>query len=205
MPRPTKPDVNGTDPVSAGHVGRGADVLRLEIAFVWRIHVMSYLMAAPVQPNITARFGLSLVAWRVVITLARSPGLTANEIVETWHLEKMAVSRAVRQLVGAGLVERAADPADHRRQLMSLTPDGQSVYEAAWPRAEEHYRKLTSVLSEHELMQFNAMADKLIAEARLLYDHALTTAMREPPPAALPAGRRPRPPRSPGAGRLADP
>lgn len=143
-----------------------ADVLRKEIGFMWRIHVMSYLMVRPVSINITTAHGLTLVDWRIVITLARAADLTAQEIIELWGMEKMAVSRSVGHLLKMGLVHRTRDSADSRRRPLRLTQKGREVYRSAWPRAEEHYRLITSVLTARELKQFNAIADKLVARTR---------------------------------------
>lgn len=137
---------------------------------MWRIHVMSYLMVRPVSINITPAHGLTLVDWRIVITLARASDLTAQEIIELWGLEKMAVSRSVRQLQKNGLIRRIRDKADSRRHPLHLTAKGLEVYRAAWPRAEEHYRLITSALTVQELKQFNEIADKLVARAREIID-----------------------------------
>lgn len=131
---------------------------------------MSYLMMRPVSINVTPAHGLTLVEWRIMITLARASNLTAQEIMELWGLEKMAVSRSVRQLQKNGLIRRVRDRADSRRYPIHLTPKGLGVYRAAWPRAEEHYRMITSALTAQELKNFSAIADKLIARAREIID-----------------------------------
>lgn len=141
---------------------------------------MSYLMVRPVSINITPAHGLTLVDWRLVITLARASDLTAQEIIELWGLEKMAVSRSVRQLQKAGLIWRRRDKADSRRHPLHLTAKGMEVYRAAWPRAEEHYRLITSVLTAQELKQFNEIADKLVARAREIIDTYYPGAMSAP-------------------------
>lgn len=157
-----------------------ADILRKEIGFMWRIHVMSYLMVRPVSINITPAYGLTLVDWRIVITLARAPDLTAQEIIEIWGLEKMAVSRSIRKLQKNELVRRTRDAADSRRHPLRLTPKGRGVYRAAWPRAEEHYKLITSALTAQELKQFLAIADKLVARARFIIDEYYPGAISRP-------------------------
>lgn len=137
---------------------------------MWRIHVMSYLMARPVSINITPVYGLTLVDWRIVITLARAPDLTAQEIIELWGLEKMAVSRSIQKLQKNNLIQRTKDATDSRRHLLRLTAKGRGAHRAAWPRAEEHYKFITSALTPQELRQFNAIADKLVERAREILD-----------------------------------
>lgn len=137
---------------------------------MWRIHVMSYLMVRPVSINITPSHGMTLVDWRIVITLARAPDLTAQDVIQLWGLEKMAVSRAIQKLQKSGMIQRTRDATDSRRRPLRLTVKGKKAYQKLWPRAEEHYRLITSVLSERELKQFNAIADKLVARARDIID-----------------------------------
>jgi DNA-binding MarR family transcriptional regulator len=176
-----------TSAIPDDHVGEIARLLSKQAAFLWRIHTMSALMVKPVHENFTLRYGLSVIDWRIIMTLARAPDTAANEIVQIWSLDKMAVNRGVRHLLQRGLIERRPDPNDNRRQLMRLTPKGVTIHEEAWPGAETHYRQLTSVLTASEIAAFIATADKLIAEAARIAD---ATAARAA--AAKNAGRRTR-------------
>ncbi len=143
-----------------------ATIFRKTLGVMWQIHALSHLMVRQVDPNITVKYGLSLIEWRIVITLARVPGLSANEIIHSWGLEKMAVSRGVRRLIRLGLLRRTNEPRGSRRCPLFLTRKGAAIYRAAWPGAEADYRRLTSVLSASELNSFKTLADKLIAQAR---------------------------------------
>ena len=145
-----------------------ADVLRHQIAFMWRIHYLSSLVVQPVYPNITLKFGLSLIEWRILVTLAHAPGSAAGEILDLWALEKMAVSRAVRRLLKIRLVTRLRDPLDTRRHPLSLTSKGKAIFRAAWPTAKDSYDRLTSILSPTDLRTFLRISDQLIEEARIM-------------------------------------
>jgi DNA-binding MarR family transcriptional regulator len=92
--------------------------------------------------------------------------LSANEIIQSWALEKMAVSRGVRRLLMLGLIKRTNEPRGSRRCPLYLTGKGSAIYRASWPDAEADYRRLTSVLSANDLVRFSGLADKLIAQAR---------------------------------------
>lgn len=145
---------------------RAAEAFRTKLGVMWQIHVLSHLMVRRVDPNITGKYGLSLIEWRIVIALAQVSGLSANEIIDAWGLEKMAVSRGVRRLLRLGLIKRTNEPRGSRRCPLFLTRKGTAIYRAAWPEAEADYRRLTSVLSASELARFTGLADKLIAQAR---------------------------------------
>jgi len=49
----------------------------------------------------------------------------SSAIVEAFEIDKGAISRQVQHLVDLGLVERAADPADGRATLLTVTPEAQ--------------------------------------------------------------------------------
>jgi hypothetical protein len=80
----------------AARLDEAEQALQSELGLLWRIHVLSYLMIRRVQADPSLHSGLSLIAWRIVITLASVPGLSANEIVLLWGLEKMGVNRPSR-------------------------------------------------------------------------------------------------------------
>lgn len=157
-------DDNSND--AAARAERAAAAFRTKLGVMWQIHALSHLMVRRVDPNITGKYGLSLIEWRIIIALAQVSGLSANEIIDAWGLEKMAVSRGVRRLLRLGLIKRTNEPRGSRRCPLFLTRKGTAIYSAAWPEAEADYRRLTSVLSANELARFIGLADKLIAQAR---------------------------------------
>jgi DNA-binding MarR family transcriptional regulator len=155
---------------------RAEQLLRQKLGFMWQIHVLSHLMVRRVDPNITSTYGLSLIEWRIVITLARVAGLSAIEIIHSWGLEKMAVSRAVRLLLRLGLIRRTNEPKGSRRCPLLLTRKGAAMHRAAWPHADADYRRVTSVLTAAEFASFTRISDKLISQARRVTEVAPETA-----------------------------
>ncbi|MYZ48320.1 MarR family winged helix-turn-helix transcriptional regulator [Propylenella binzhouense] len=147
-------------------VREAEDVLRRELALLWRIHALSYVMTRRPRrdPGLHAR--LSLVAWRVLLTLANCGGLAASEIVTLWGLEKMGVNRAVAELLKRGLIRRGTDPDGGRRIPLYATESGLELYGQAWPGAREDYDLLAGTLSADELAAFNSASDRLLARAR---------------------------------------
>lgn len=141
-------------------------VLRTELSLLWRIHVLSYLMVRRVHADPTLHSGLSLVAWRVLLTLAHVPDLSANEITALWGFEKMAVNRGVKELLGRDLIAGAPDPHGGRRIPLTLTPAGIAFHATAWPGAATDYGALASALTPGELETLSRLMDKLIARAR---------------------------------------
>ena len=62
--------------------------------------------------------------YKVFTTIVKHGPITPSALAETLVTDKGQVSRAVRELEAAGLVERAADPADGRSTRLTATHSG---------------------------------------------------------------------------------
>jgi len=74
--------------------------------------------------------GLSVAQCYTVDAIGMQGQLTLNDLAETLYITPSTASRTVDDLVRKGLVERRQDPADRRAIRLSLTPQGQALYEA---------------------------------------------------------------------------
>jgi DNA-binding MarR family transcriptional regulator len=66
---------------------------------------------------------LQPASYLLLAHLAELGPTRSSVVVETFDVDKGAISRQVQQLVDLGLVERSPDPADGRAMLISVTPD----------------------------------------------------------------------------------
>lgn len=151
---------------SQARVEAAEEVLRRELTLLWRIQVLSYLMVRRLHADPSLTAGLSLVAWRVLLTLSHVPGLSAHEITALWGFEKMAVNRAVKELTARKLIAGGPDPNGGRRIPLALTPAGMGFHAAIWPNAVADYDTLAAALPEEELKALSTLMDKLITQAR---------------------------------------
>ena len=69
-------------------------------------------------------FGVSLMEWRIVGTLALDAPLSLKQLARRFDLDKGQSSRAVTALLGRGLVRRSVNGADRRSFMLRLTPAG---------------------------------------------------------------------------------
>lgn len=83
-----------------------------------RVRRVASERAAAVDP------ALGEVGYAVMEYLHRSGVCRQRELVASLCVEKAAVSRAVSQLVGLGLVGRVDDPEDGRGHVLALTEEG---------------------------------------------------------------------------------
>jgi DNA-binding MarR family transcriptional regulator len=74
--------------------------------------------------------GLSVAQCYTLDAIGSQRQLTLNEVAEALYITPSTASRAVDDLVRKGLVERCQDPADRRAVCLSLTPQGQVLFEA---------------------------------------------------------------------------
>lgn len=126
------------------------------------IHVMSRLIDRAFQSRISNKFDLSLAEWRVLLTLAGKPSATAAEIIDSWAMEKMAVSRAVRRLERMGRINREQNADDRRSFSLSLTARGRQVYDDILPTANARYHEIFSQLSREDLQFLRVTLDVLV-------------------------------------------
>jgi DNA-binding MarR family transcriptional regulator len=81
--------------------------------------------------------------YAVLLLLHRLGRARATDLVAALDLDKGLVSRQVAHLERLGLVERTADPADGRAQLIALTGPGRAaVGQLHHEGREEHRRRL---------------------------------------------------------------
>jgi DNA-binding MarR family transcriptional regulator len=134
------------------------------------IHVFSNLIGRAFYGPLERRHGVTITEWRIMLTLFQQPGATAAEIVERWAMEKMAASRAIRQLERRGWVARRQRSKDRRSYALTLTPEGRANCETVLPAANARYREILGCLSRSETKQFERLLRRVIVQTRRLSD-----------------------------------
>jgi DNA-binding MarR family transcriptional regulator len=145
-----------------------ADLLVLEGFLPYRLSVLSNRVSRAIARRYVKTFDLSIPEWRVIAVLGRRSGLTAKEIAEATEMDKVAVSRAVARLTAAKRVAARADREDARRQLLSLTREGESLHARIAPIALASEERLLAVLDTREREQLNRLIDRLLDAAKRL-------------------------------------
>lgn len=148
------------------------DVVRLPDAI--RLDEFPLYLVAFVADQITKQThaiaksnGLNVSHWRVLAALADCPGRTAQEVVSITPMDKGIVSRAVKGLIGLGMVTRKASDEDGRIGHLFLTKDGELVYTKIANEVRRINSTMLQSLTEEEIAAFNETIGKL--------SHALKT------------------------------
>lgn len=135
--------------------------LHLEKFLPYRLSVVTNRISGALSRHYADRFGIGIPEWRVIANLGRTPGLTANEVVERSAMDKVTVSRAVAALEQKGLLAREKDSADKRKSRLTLSGKGQEVYAEIAPLTLGFERDLLTALSPDEAALLDRIIDKL--------------------------------------------
>ena len=149
-----------------------APELRLAEYLPYRLAITSNRVSRMVAREYRARFGLSIPEWRTLAILGEGASITAQDLADMAAMDKVAVSRAVRNLVERGLVERVAHEGDGRSRLLHLTGAGCDVYREIVPMARDAEARLVSGLSVAERAQLAGLLEKVRAGAQSILDQS---------------------------------
>jgi DNA-binding MarR family transcriptional regulator len=100
-----------------------------------------------------ARFGLRIADLRVLVHVARSPGLSLVEISRRAKIDRAWISRSVQRLVKRGVVRKSAAEGDDRTQCVFLTQKGDALLRRLIPIVQERQRRLLQGENRNELEQ----------------------------------------------------
>jgi DNA-binding MarR family transcriptional regulator len=132
----------------------------------YRLSVLSNRVSSAIADEYSERFDLTIREWRVMAVLGGSPGLSAREVAERTAMDKVQVSRAVARLLSRKRIEREIDGEDGRVTRLSLAAKGRAIYDQIVPLALHLEEEFLSVLSAAERKSFEALINKLTAQAR---------------------------------------
>jgi DNA-binding MarR family transcriptional regulator len=144
--------------------------LLLEAFLPYRLSVLTNTISTSIARHYESAFRLTVAEWRVMATLARFPRVSAGEIVELTAMDKVAISRAVSQLLRSGRLLRKFDAADRRRSILQLSAAGREVYRRVAPLARLYEDQLLQALDPGERSAFSRALGKLMQRAASL-DH----------------------------------
>lgn len=146
----------------------GNTPLDLEKFLPYRLSVLSNTVSQAIAREYEDRFALSITEWRVLAVLGRYDGLSAREVADRTAMDKVAVSRAVAELMKDGRVRRATADHDKRQSVLSLTAKGRKVYDEVAPLALEHERRLLAHLDTEEREWLGRIIEKLLVAEKAL-------------------------------------
>jgi DNA-binding MarR family transcriptional regulator len=147
---------------------------------VWSI-VRNLYLVAQVHRRVAARAPLGPVSLGLLEVAAHAP-VTPRAAAAALDVPAQSITRAVGELVGAGLVARVGDRADARSYAIDLTEQGRAARERFRAELTARFVQHLAGWTEDEVVTFAGQLSRLVA--------ALAADLPEPAPGT--GGRRPR-------------
>jgi DNA-binding MarR family transcriptional regulator len=127
----------------------------------YRLSVLSNRISQAIADRYEEKFSLTLPEWRMIAVLGEESDLSAAEVSKRTAMDKVAVSRAVKNLLSSGRLERHFSNDDRRRSVLSLSDKGRQVYQKVLPLALSYEATLLSGLSAKEQEFLDNILNKL--------------------------------------------
>lgn len=105
----------------------------------------------------TAKLNLSRSQWRIMALLDQHQLLTAKQICEFTNMEKVMVSRAVKELEERKLIKRKVNKSDKRSLFLELTAKGKKSIQKLMPAVAEWQRDFKKKLGARNYNQLVSM------------------------------------------------
>lgn len=134
--------------------------------FLYRLSRLQAVAVAPVGRLCQSRYGISRREWRLLVVLARHGAMLSSELADQAQLDRARTSRIVTTLADMKLIVREVIPSDRRQARVSLTPEGQALYDEFLPVVIELNRQLLLELEPDEIRQLDGLMDRLADRAK---------------------------------------
>jgi DNA-binding MarR family transcriptional regulator len=103
--------------------------------------------------------GLRVTQFSLLATLRHGDGTPLGELAARLSMDRTTLTRTLKPLQDAGLVETRADPEDRRRTRLGLTPAGREALRAAVPHWRDAQRALRGRLGDTTVRALHASLD----------------------------------------------
>ncbi|MEM7438911.1 MAG: MarR family winged helix-turn-helix transcriptional regulator [Pseudomonadota bacterium] len=104
---------------------------------------------------------LSLTQWRLLTSLRELGTSNLAELVRELQFDKAQLSRGIKGMSAAGLVEQSADEADSRKQVIRLTPKGIEEHERLTPVMRGRQTMIMAHLDDLDRIRFFEAIDAI--------------------------------------------
>jgi len=96
---------------------------------------------------------ITMAQCHALVEIGRAKCISLVELSEALGLENSTISRTVNHLVNAGAVNRETDPANRRYVVISLTEDGQRIFDGIEAGMNLYYRQILKNIPDEKQTQ----------------------------------------------------
>jgi MarR family transcriptional regulator, lower aerobic nicotinate degradation pathway regulator len=118
-------------------------------------------LMAPFSTHLSHRYRISLNEFRLLMTIGALGKTASHEVADLTGVNVMSVSRAVATLQRHDRVQVVRDEANRRRKWLTLTEEGQRLYEVMRPQSDKVADYLFDGLDKTELATLANLVERL--------------------------------------------
>ena len=111
-------------------------------------------------------FGVSPLEWRVLATLSDEDGLTIGDLAHKVVAQQPTLTKAIRKMEEAGLVERRSDAMDMRKTLAHVTAAGRALARKLIDGALQHEQQWVRGFGEADVEVIRRVLKVIIGRGR---------------------------------------
>lgn len=110
--------------------------------------------------------GVSLAQCHALLEIGKAGETSVVDLAAALGLDNSTLSRQINGMVNVGLVNRVLNPKDRRYVSITLTGQGQKVYQSIEERCSKHYTRVFEFIPREKQQQvlesFNLLVDAII-------------------------------------------
>jgi DNA-binding MarR family transcriptional regulator len=133
-----------------------------KVATLHQLLKLNNRLMAPFSTYLSHRYSISLNEFRLLMAIGRLGASASHELADHTGVNAMSVSRAVATLQRHGRISVETDPANRRRKVLRLTPEGERLYAIMSPHTETVADYLLRGMSAAELAKLDAILARMI-------------------------------------------
>jgi DNA-binding MarR family transcriptional regulator len=145
----------------------------LDEVLTYRVSMLELLLSRAVGAVYSDHFGLNTHQWRVLAAVAVWGPIEAAQVSRWATVDKAAVSRAARALIGKNLLKRSLHDQDGRKITLELTAAGQRTFQAVVRRIEIIQERLFKGYDRPKLRAFFGMLRAIEGRLREMQNEPL--------------------------------
>lgn len=133
-----------------------------EVVLLHRLLKLTNRLMAPFSTHLSHRYRISLNEFRLLMTIGALGRTASHEVADVTGVNAMSISRAVATLEKHGRVLVETDTANRRRKWLTLTEEGERLYQIMRPQTEQVAHYMFSELRGSELAALASTVERLI-------------------------------------------
>lgn len=128
----------------------------------YRLNLLARTISRGLAWQYQEKYDLSIAQWRVLAHLSQHDKISIRDINKAVELDKVAVSRAVKELQHRKIIHKITNPLDKRLLLLSLSPSGVKMMQELIPLALEFEQKMLASLDVDDRQALDRIISKLM-------------------------------------------